>query len=517
MKRKIFSRQFLCSATMMLVYLALVKFFIHFFTNLAGGYGYFRDEFYYLACSEHLALGYVDQPPLSIVFLWVQRLLLGDSLVALRFLPAVAGALLVLITGLITRELGGNRFAQTLSALAVIAAPIYLSLNNFYSMNSFDLLFWVLLIFLFIKIIKTENNKWWLILGIVIGLGLLNKISMLWLGFGLFIGMIITPLRKYFLSRGPWLAAAIACVLFLPHIIWQFVNGWPTLEFMHNATTMKMVIKSPLDFILGQILIINPASLPLWLLGLAAYFFTKKLKRFRILAWIYLSVLLLLVFNGASRDYYLAAAYPMLFASGAIVTEEFIIRHSWNWIKPLLILYLIIGGFIIAPLAIPIIPVEKYISYAEWLGMAPSQEERHVMGKLPQHYADMHGWPEMVQTLAGVYSRLTPEEQKKTAIFAGNYGEAGAIDFFGRQYHLPRSICAHNNYWIWGPGENVGAIVIILGGDVARLKEIFEQVERVDLFICEYCMPYESNLPIFLARELKVPISQLWPSLKHYH
>jgi hypothetical protein len=515
-KNKIFSKQFLLGSTSILVYFALIKFFIHFFTNLAGGYGYFRDELYYIACSDHLAFGYVDQPPLSILLLWISRFLFGDSLIAIRFFPAIAGALLVFFTGIITRELGGNRFAQIFAMLAVIAAPIYLALDNYFSMNSIDLLLWVIALYLIIKIIKTGNNRYWLALGIVLGIGLLNKISVLWLGFGLSIGLLCTPHRKYFLTSWPWLAAAIALAIFIPHIIWQIVNQWPTLEFMHNAATMKMVLKSPLDFFVGQIFMINPAILPFWLIGIFAFFFIEKLKEFRLLAWIYLAVCLLLMFSGTSRDYYLAPLYPMLFASGAITIEQFIRNRSWRWLKPLCIAHLVIAGIISLPMGLPVLPVERYIEYADFMGMSPEQEERKEMGALPQYYADMHGWQEMVEAIAGVYYTLSPEEREKCAIFTWNYGEAGAIAFFGDSFNLPAPIATHNNYWLWGPGETGCNIVIILGGNINLYLDIFERVERAAVFSCDYCMPYENNLPIYIARDLKIPINQLWPNLKHY-
>lgn len=305
MKISTFSHRSFLSANAVLIYLALCKLLIHVLTNLAGGYGYFRDEFYYLACSEHLALGYVDQPPLSIVFLWISRVILGDSLVALRFLPAVAGALMVFLTGLIARELGGGRFAQALAALAVLVVPTYLGMHNVFSMNSFDQLFWILGAYIIVRLVKTENPTWWLVLGLVMGFGLLNKISMLWFGFGLLIGLILTPQRKSFLTKWPWIAGGMTFMLFLPHILWQITHDWPTLEFMQRAASMKMAVKSPVDFIAGQIDMLNPLTFSFWLIGFCSYFLSKKNRQFRVLGWLYIAVFLLLMLNKTSRASYL--------------------------------------------------------------------------------------------------------------------------------------------------------------------------------------------------------------------
>ena len=437
---------------------------------------------------------------------------------ALRFLPALAGAAIVFLTGIIARELGGDRFAQILAALGVLAIPVFFGTQFIYSMNSFDQLFWTLGAFILVKLIKTEEPIWWLLLGLLIGLGMQNKLSMLWLGIGIAVGILLTPLRKSLLTKWPWIAAGISLVIFLPHLLWQMAHDWPTLEFMRNATSMKMVLKSPLDFLGGQMFMLNPALLPFWLIGLLSCLFWKNLRPFRILAWIYLAVFTLLMFNQASRDYYLAPAYPMLFAAGGVAIAHFIRQRSWGWLKAVLLIYIILSGALSAPFALPLLPVETFISYAEKSGLMPAPEERHEMGALPQHYADMFGWENMVKTVAEVYHDFSLEEQAKCGIFASNYGEAGAIDFFGPHYGLPKAISGHNNYWLWGAGETSREQMIVLGtvASKAELEQFFFEVEYAARFTCEYCMPYENNMPIYVVRGLKIPLEKLWSSLKHY-
>jgi 4-amino-4-deoxy-L-arabinose transferase-like glycosyltransferase len=305
----------------LLIFLAAAKFLIHFAINITGAYGFFRDEFYYIACSEHLAFGYVDHPPLSIYLLKISRVIFGDSLVAIRFLPALAGALTVFLTGMIVKELGGKRFAMLFAALCVLLAPLHLGINSIFSMNSFDILIWTAATYILVKLVNRRDPRMWLWLGVILGLGLQNKISVLWLGFGLTVGLLLTENRRSYLTRGPWLAAGIALLIFLPHIIWQALNGWPTLEFMAGATG-KMLEVSFLDYLGGQIMEMHPLLFPVWVTGLVWYLFAGRGKQYRVLGIIYVSIFALLVISGSARSSYLAPAYPMLFASGALVLER---------------------------------------------------------------------------------------------------------------------------------------------------------------------------------------------------
>lgn len=499
-----------------IIFLALIKLSIHFITNALGGYGYFRDELYYLACSDHLALGYVDQPPFSIVMLWISRFLFGDSLFALRILPAVTGAAVVLLTGLITCELGGKRFAQILAATAAVIAPIYLGMNNYFSMNSFDIFFWTLAVYLLVKIIKNNQPRLWIWLGVVLGIGLENKISVLWLCAGIVAGLLLTSARKYFRTKELWFGILIAAFLFHSYITWEFHKDWPTLEFMRNATSGKYAERSPLSFILEQIRMMHPLTFIIWVTGLVALFVSKSVKQFRLLGIIYVTVFLILIFNTTSKAEYLAAAYPMLFAAGAVVVDNFLTRRVWSWVKAVVIILLLAGGAAVAPIVLPILPVETYIGYAKKLGVQPSTTEKKNLGKLPQHFADMFGWENMAATVARTYDRLSPEDQLACAIFCQDYGQAGAIDFFGKNYHLPNAICSHNNYWFWGPGSKKGGVVIVIGGNKEQLQQRFASVEVADTIRSEYVMPYENNLPLHVCRNIKTPIDEIWKQIKHF-
>ncbi len=504
----------LLSDTALLIYLAVFKLLLHLYTNLFAGYGIFRDEFYYLACAGHLSGGYVDQPPLSIFILALNRMFFGDSIFALRLLPAVAGAGTVFLTGLMARELGGGRFSQILSASASIVSLILLAFGAVYSMNCFDILLWTLAAYSLIRLIKTGNPKCWLWLGLILGLGLLNKVGVLWLGFGIFAGLLLTPERRWLKTRWPYLAGAIALVLFLPFIVWNLTHGLAHLEFMRNATSGKYSRLTALSFALGQIVVQNPFTLPLWLSGLVFLFYSPE-KRYRLLGWVYLAAFAILVVNGHSKPEYLGAAYPMLFAAGGTALERWL-TGRWQWAKPVYLGLMLAGGVIGAPFVLPILPVESYIRYAQALGVKPSSTEAKKLDKLPQFYADMFGWEEKAQAVARAYHSLGPEDQTKCAIFADNYGRCGAIDYYSKKYNLPKSIGKHNNYWIWGPRGYTGELMLILGGGLKDKEESFESVEVSSTVTCEYCMPYENNLRIYVCRNLKMSLTELWPRLKTF-
>ena len=280
---------------MFLLLFALLKLLLHFYTNAFAGYGIFRDELYYAACSEHLSAGYVDQPPFSIFLFALNRMVFGDSLFAIRFHPAIAGAATVFLTGLMARQLGGGRFAQTLASLASIVSLILLAMDGFFSMNAFDLLFWAWSAYVLILLVKTGDKKYWLYLGLLLGLGLLNKISVLWLGFGIFVGVIATPERRWLKTEYPYIAGVIAFALFLPFIIWNTTHGLAHLEFIRNASAEKYSSLTPRIFLSGQLMMQNPVTLPLWLAGLFWFLFSKEERRFRILAYIYLTALAVLL------------------------------------------------------------------------------------------------------------------------------------------------------------------------------------------------------------------------------
>lgn len=497
----------------LLLGLAAIKLVLHLASN--HNYGYFRDEFYYLACGEHLDWGYVDHPPLSIFLLALSRMIFGDSIFAVRLLPAIAGAVLVLMTGLLVRVMGGGKYAQALAALCVIIAPAYLITNGFYSMNAFEPLFWVSSVYVLTLIIKQDRQNLWLLFGIIAGLGIMNKHSHLFFLGALIVGILLTPHRRYFLTKGPWMAMGIAFLIVLPNLIWQIRHDWATLEFMRNAQAEKNYEASPWEFLKGQILQVLPFTLPLWITGLLYLFIAKEARDFRYLAWAYVALFAFFVFQKA-KFYYLAPFYPLLFAPGAIALERGLTRPVWSLLKPVVVGLLAIGGAIFAPLGLPLLDPESFPAYAKRLGVSEPKSEKHEEAVLPQYFADMCGWQEMVDEVARAYNYISAEDREKCALFTQNYGQAGAIDLLGREYGLPKAISGHNNYWLWGPRDYTGEVVMVIGGNQEDLEANFESVETIGLIMRSYSMPYENNLPIYLCRNLKTPIKEFWARVKEF-
>jgi hypothetical protein len=493
--------------------MALFTLLLHFLFN--GRYGYFIDEYYYIACTEHPALGYVDHPPLSIAILAVWRGLFGDSLFALRFLPAVAGALTVFLTGLLVKEFKGGRFAQAVACIAVIISPLFLAMHNYYSMNAYDILFWTLAAFLVVRIICDERPRLWIALGVVLGLGLLNKIDVLWLGAGIFLGLLFSKKRKALLKPWPYLAAAIALLLFLPHILWQIANGWPTLEFIHNARALKYQGITRLDFLISMVMEMHPLTVPVWIAGLAALL-TGHLKRFRLVGIIWLTAFAILFISGKSKAEYLGPAFPMILAAGGVALENFARRRAWPVFKPAVIGLLLLGGAAYAPNYLPILPVEAYIAYSRALGLTPESAEGKQLAGLPQHFADQFGFENMAETVARVYHALSLPDRSKCIIIASHYGFAAAIDFYREKLNIPGAISSQNNYWLWGPGNKTGTVALAVGLPEEVMHRFYNSVTAMDTVRSKYAMPYENNVPVLLCREPLGAVQEIWPAVKHY-
>lgn len=495
--------------------MALLSLGVHVAVNALGGYGYFRDELYYIACSKHLAAGYVDQPPLSIFVLAAARVLLGESIFAIRLVPALASALSVTVLCLLVRRMGGARAAMVLASLCFLASPQLLGFHAYYSMNSLDILFWLLAAYGMLGVVERGTLVAWLWLGLMLGLGLLNKTSVLWLGTGVGAAILFTGLRGQLRRPGPYAAGLLALLIFSPYVIWNLQHGLPHLEFMRNATAEKYSSLTRLRFLTDQFSAMNPFTFLVSLPGLWWCLFGREGKRFRALGVVFATVFAILLANAHTKSEYTAAAYPLLFACGAVAIER-LARARRRVAVPVIAGLLVVTGIVFAPFAMPILPEESHIRYSKALGVAPSTPEHKELAELGQFFADMHGWQELARNVSAAYLAIPEAERTTTVAFVNNYGEAAALELYARRYPLPRVICNHNSYWLWGVGATPITTFIRLGGKREEYFESYADVTPAGAHRCRYCMPYENNLGIFIARRRHVPIEKAWPKYKHF-
>ena len=491
----------------------LAKLVLHLVT--ADRYGYFRDELYFLDCARHLAAGYVDCAPLIAVYAKV-ALLLGGSLPVLRSIAALAGAAMVALTMVLARELGGGRFAQVFAGLCALAAPIYLGLDSILTMNAFEPLFWMGCIWALLRIVRTGNSRLWVVFGVLAGFGLENKHSTLLFGGAVAVALILSQERRELLKPWIWAGLAIALLIFLPNVLWQVQNGYPTLEDIENVRKSgKNVVLGPFEFLRQQILLLHPALLPIWLAGLVSLLFGRR-QRLRVLAWTYL-VLLAGMSAARAKNYYLAPIYPMLFAAGAVATEDWLARRRWSrarlWPKVVLAALVLAAGGVVAPAILPFLPPARLLAYQRRIGAAPPKTEVRHEGPLEQRLGDQFGWEELTADVARIYRSLPREERARTGIFASNYGEAGALNLFGPAYGLPAPICAHQNHFFWGPPRKEPQNLIWLQWSRRGIEERCLSVEQVGNHFHPWGMA-EENRPIYLCRGLRRPLKAMWPDLK---
>lgn len=486
-----------------LVGLALAKILIHlpFLTR----YGYHHDELYFIACGNHLSFGYVDHAPLVPWIAWLSTTLFGDSLFALRILATLSGALTVFLVGLLVRRLGGTLFAQTVACVGMIIAPVYLRTANMLCLPAFEPLFWITASYLVVRIIQEKNPRLWLWVGVIVGLGLTNKHSMLFFAFGLVIAMLLTSMRKQFKSPFLYIGGTIAFLFILPNLIWQISNDWPTLNFLINLKAGVMSGISLLQFLAGQLLYLHPFNVILWLPGLIYFLVSKKGKSYRVLGWIWLTVFILLVVT-KSKIYYLAPAYAALMAGGGLALESWVKKKNRKNLKTGLIAFLLLGGIILTPISVPILDIDTNEKYINTITFGVFKNIYEITSDL----RSMFGWQKRVQTVAEVYHCLSAEEQKKTVIWAFDYGNAGAIDYFGKKYELPKAVSLSMTYWLWGVPEGHSDIVIAVGIKKKNIEHVFDQMELAAEVELKYVNPWQTPFSVLICRFPKSSLSAIW-------
>jgi hypothetical protein len=493
--------------------LVAIKLLLHGLT--AHSYGYFRDELYFLDCARHMGWGFVDDAPLTIAC-FKAALWIGGSLTAVRMIAAVWGAGMIAISMALARELGGGRFAQGLAGLCVLCAPILLAANSILCVTTLETVLWTWFAFHLARFLRTGDPRQWLWAGLAAGVGLENKYSTLVVLLALLIALLLTSHRRELVRPWLWAGAGIALLVFLPTLLWQAHHHFPVIEDQENIRRMgKNVILAPGAFFWQQINFLNPLLFPVWAAG-----FISLMRRAetRLLGWLYAAVLGIMMALHA-KDYYVAAIYPMLFAAGAVAIARFLDGPRWKlgraWPKAAICAVIVLLTAPLVPALLPFLAPERLAAYQVQIGLKPKKLETHHEGQLDQRLGDQIGWPEMAQEVARAYQSLSPEERAHTAIYAANYGEAGAINQFGPALGLPEALCAHQAHSLWGTPAFDGDTLICLGCSRKGLEQEFRSVEVAAVHHSDWGMGEENN-EIYLCRGVKTPLKDLWPSLKHW-
>jgi 4-amino-4-deoxy-L-arabinose transferase-like glycosyltransferase len=490
------------SDTALLAYLALATVIVHMITG--QNYGFHRDELATLEDARHLAWGYVAYPPVTPFFGRLSLILFGTSIAGFRFFAAVAQAIGVVLTGLMARELGGRRGAQLVAAMA--AVPFCIGGGVMMQYVAFDALAWILTAYFTTRLLRTDDPRWWIAIGASIGFGLMSKYSIVFFVAGLLVGMLLTNARRYFRSKWFWFGVATAFVVFLPNLIWQAQHGFISLDFLKHIHARDVRIGRAENFIPQQRFFLLLAT-PLFFAGLYFYLIAPAGKCFRAVGWMYVVPFLLFVI-AKGRSYYLAPAYPMLFAAGSVWGEQWLatMKRGWaNLIRVLAWVALLADIAIVSAITLPIAPVDS-----KWW---------NITSKINGDFVEQIGWPELVQTVAQIRDSLPAEDRIRLGVLAANYGEAGAINLYGPHYGLPRAISGINSFWQRGYGDPPPQTLIVLGVSEGFRDKNFESCQLAAHVWNRYGVRNEETKDhpdIYVCRGLHQSWPEFWKNFRYY-
>ena len=476
-------------------------------------FGFHRDELLHLVLADHLAWGYKEVPPFIALLAKISNLVFGNSVAAARVFPTISGGLIIWFTGLITIELGGKRFAIALACLSMIFAPAFVASDYLFQPVVFDQLWWVIAVWLLTVYCNTSAVKYLYWLGAVIGIGLLTKYTMLFFTGALVIGIIFSKQRKLLINRHILGAAALALLIVLPNVIWQVQHHMPVFTHMKLLKEQQLNNNKPSEFV-KQTLLVNGVALFVWLTGFIFLLFSSRLHKFQFLAFSFIAIFLFfLVKNG--KDYYLFGAFPMLFAAGGFGFERWL-KTSGYVVRSMVIALFTLPNLFFLPMLLPVLPLNQTLAVFKFarqnmsmLNFAVTWEDQRIH-TTTQDYSDMFGWDEMTAKVADAWNGLTPYQQKHTQIFADNYGEAGAIHHFGKQYHLPDVISLNSSFTLWAPDSLSASYIIYVddqgGGNIETFRSSIDSCKKIGEV--ENPIAREKGTGIFLITQSKPFLNQ---------
>ncbi|MFP4846052.1 ArnT family glycosyltransferase [Winogradskyella sp. PE311] len=480
----------------LILILAVIKFSVQWIGNY--NYGFHRDELLHLSVSEHLDWGFMEFPPLIAFIGKLSYMLFDYNLLGVRLFPTLAGVSILILCCLITKELGGKFRAVLLSGVCILAFIPFYRNHTLFQPVAFDQLFWTLGFYFLVKFINSKNKKFLILLGITLGLGLLNKYTILVWAFGVFIGLLFYDKAKLYKDKWLYISGIVALLIVTPNIIWQFTNDFPLMRHMQALNENQLDAIDPWKFILDQLELLF--TFIVFLLGIVGLIFSKNLKHYKFLG-ITCIVIFMTMWLMSAKTYYVFALYPILFSAGSVFIESL-------FKKRLNLIYLI-AALIVLPIiyyipdATPVLPIEDYIEYK-------GLEEVEGRYELTGDYADMFGWEEKVKLVDSVYQSLSADEKKNCVIWAENYGEAGALKVLGKKYGLPNPISRHGSFWIWGFDNKNAKVWISLGNEKPSVEHVFKDIELVKMITHKYAIDEEHNIPLYICRNPKIDITDWW-------
>jgi 4-amino-4-deoxy-L-arabinose transferase-like glycosyltransferase len=479
-----------------------------------GPYGLFHDEAYYWACAKRFGLGYVDHPPLSAWVLAASMALLGEGFFVFKLVPALCAAATVVLTGLMARRLGAGTYGQLLAALAMMAGAFALVIFSFYSVNAIELALWTTATFLMLELIRTGNERLWLAIGAVAGIGLLNKHTFALLLFGLGAGVVGTPLRAHLRSRWLWLGSALALVLASPNLFWNFENDWPSLAFYIS----RPMIDLPTSFAQAleiQIIGAGPAAVLLWVPGALYLLFSRKLRPYRPFGIAFLVLLTVILFSGARRGDRIAGIYPVVLAAGATFWDGWrgLFHRFARFALPVL---LVASGALLVPGTLPLLPPHRVAKYFEALGEKPEIETADVGQGVPLYLLGRLEWERFADEVISAWETLPAEERERAVVLAPHWLFASIVEYYGRDRRLPPVVSPHNAYWFWREDAAGHDVVISLAVEPEALSRYFGETRLLGTFRCQYCASFRPDIRIRVSKRPVRPLVELLTGWRHF-